>query len=146
MPVPTRRPKILKKRNKPFTRFQSDTHVKVKPAWRHPRGMDSRIRRRFRGNKPMARIGYGSDKRTKHMLPNNFYRFVVHNVAELELLLMHNHKYAAQIAHDVSFQTRKAIIDRAGALDIKVLNPNACLLYTSPSPRDLSTSRMPSSA
>ena len=24
--------------------------------------------------------------------------------------------------------------------------PNACLLYTSPSPRDLSTSRMPSSA
>ena len=25
-------------------------------------------------------------------------------------------------------------------------NPNGCLLYTSPSPRDLSTSRMPSSA
>ena len=25
-------------------------------------------------------------------------------------------------------------------------NPTACLLYTSPSPRDLSTSRMPSSA
>ena len=25
-------------------------------------------------------------------------------------------------------------------------NPSACLLYTSPSPRDLSTSRMPSSA
>ena len=27
-----------------------------------------------------------------------------------------------------------------------VLEPGACLLYTSPSPRDLSTSRMPSSA
>ena len=26
------------------------------------------------------------------------------------------------------------------------VNPNSCLLYTSPSPRDLSTSRMPSSA
>ena len=26
------------------------------------------------------------------------------------------------------------------------LNPSGCLLYTSPSPRDLSTSRMPSSA
>ena len=25
-------------------------------------------------------------------------------------------------------------------------DPNSCLLYTSPSPRDLSTSRMPSSA
>ena len=35
-------------------------------------------------------------------------------------------------------------------LDIKFVNMNdmlnACLLYTSPSPRDLSTSRMPSSA
>ena len=28
----------------------------------------------------------------------------------------------------------------------KVLYPDNCLLYTSPSPRDLSTSRMPSSA
>ena len=34
-------------------------------------------------------------------------------------------------------------------LDSRILNldtPPACLLYTSPSPRDLSTSRMPSSA
>ena len=29
---------------------------------------------------------------------------------------------------------------------VKVKNPKTCLLYTSPSPRDLSTSRMPSSA
>ena len=29
---------------------------------------------------------------------------------------------------------------------IVITNPNVCLLYTSPSPRDLSTSRMPSSA
>ena len=34
---------------------------------------------------------------------------------------------------------RAVVIDRAGWI-------NACLLYTSPSPRDLSTSRMPSSA
>ena len=32
-------------------------------------------------------------------------------------------------------------------LDLKLHDiPNTCLLYTSPSPRDLSTSRMPSSA
>ena len=30
--------------------------------------------------------------------------------------------------------------------DVKALDLYACLLYTSPSPRDLSTSRMPSSA
>ena len=35
--------------------------------------------------------------------------------------------------------------DNDGDLDLYVAN-NICLLYTSPSPRDLSTSRMPSSA
>ena len=29
---------------------------------------------------------------------------------------------------------------------VVIVGPNGCLLYTSPSPRDLSTSRMPSSA
>ena len=37
--------------------------------------------------------------------------------------------------------TQEALVDR-----ISVLNQDTCLLYTSPSPRDLSTSRMPSSA
>ena len=33
-----------------------------------------------------------------------------------------------------------------GAMKLKFIASGACLLYTSPSPRDLSTSRMPSSA
>ena len=59
---------------------------------------------------------------------------------------------------DVSYALRQAAIDekresfqRASDNGFTVGNyddliPNACLLYTSPSPRDLSTSRMPSSA
>jgi large subunit ribosomal protein L32e len=38
----------------------------------------------------MPNIGYGSDKKTRHYLPNKFKKFVVHNVSELELLMMHN--------------------------------------------------------
>ena len=34
----------------------------------------------------------------------------------------------------------------SSAEDLYIEVPNGCLLYTSPSPRDLSTSRMPSSA
>ena len=37
-------------------------------------------------------------------------------------------------------------IDPVEIAEVNPLNPNTCLLYTSPSPRDLSTSRMPSSA
>jgi hypothetical protein len=38
---------------------------------------------------------------------------VVHNTKELELLLMHNRRYAAEIAHNVSTLKRKAIVERA---------------------------------
>ena len=54
----------------------------------------------------------------------------------------------------ISGPTTTLILADQGAEVIKVENPNfgdhtrivSCLLYTSPSPRDLSTSRMPSSA
>ena len=38
------------------------------------------------------------------------------------------------------------LMDGVGKPDLIVDGYNSCLLYTSPSPRDLSTSRMPSSA
>ena len=47
---------------------------------------------------------------TCHYLPNGFKKFVVHNVKELELLMMHNSIYCAEIAHDVSIENGKDLI------------------------------------
>lgn len=44
------------------------------------------------------------------------------NVAELDLLLMQNREYCAEIAHNVSQRKRAAIIERAKVLDVRVLN------------------------
>ncbi|KAI5701292.1 hypothetical protein M8J75_008101 [Diaphorina citri] len=77
---PVYRPKIVKKRRKVFIRHQSDRYKKLHRSWRKPKGIDNRVRRRFKGQYLMPNIGYGSAKKTRHMLPNHFLKVVVHNV------------------------------------------------------------------
>merc|ERR1712046_132378 len=127
MVTPLVKPKIVKKVIHKFHRHQSDEFLRVPESWRKPRGIDSVVRRRFKGNVLHPKIGYGSPKATKHMLPDGFYKFQVSNVKELELLMMHNRKYAAEIAHNVSTRKRKEIVERAMQLNIKVINGSAKL-------------------
>ena len=127
MAVPLLTKKIIKKRVKKFKRHHSDRYKCLKPSWRRPKGIDSRVRRKFKGVTLMPNIGYGSDKKTRHYLPNGFKKFVVHNVAELELLMMHNRTYCAEIAHNVSTRKRKDIVERAAQLDIAMTNKTARL-------------------
>jgi len=71
----------------------------------------------------MPKIGYGTNKKTRYMMPSGHKAFLVHNVADVDLLLMHNHTYAAEISHNVSSRKRVEIIAKAKALGVKVTNP-----------------------
>ncbi|KAM8931549.1 large ribosomal subunit protein eL32-like [Lycaon pictus] len=124
---PLVQPKIIKKRIKKFIRHQSDRYIKIKHNWRKPRGTDNRVCGRFKGQILMPNIGYGSNKKTKHMLPSGFWKFLVHNVKELEVLLIGNKSYYAEIAYNVSSKNHKAIVERIAQLAIRFTNPNARL-------------------
>merc|ERR1711881_794490 len=116
---------IVRRRQTSFKRHQSDLHDRVSESWRRPKGIDSRVRRKFKGKVLMPNIGYGSNKKTRHMLPDGFKKFLINNVSDLELLMMYNRTYAAEVASSVSRKTREAILERAKVLDIKVTNAAA---------------------
>merc|ERR1711918_259121 len=96
--------KIVKKKTNKFTRFQAH---------------------RFKRTIPQPKIGYGSNKKTAHRLKNGFYKFLVTCPGDLEMLTMHNGKYAAELAHNLSAKTRRAVVARADQLNVCVVNRNA---------------------
>jgi large subunit ribosomal protein L32e len=75
----------------------------------------------------LPKAGYGTNAKTRNLLPSGFYKFRINNVKELEVLLMQNRKYAAEIGGAVSARTRKAIVARAQELNIKLTNAGAKL-------------------
>ena len=89
-----------------------------------------------------AQIGYGSNKKTRHLMPSGHKAFLVHNTNDVDLLLMHNKTFAAEydlpkiwkcpaltgplrIAHAVSSRKRVEIIAKAKQLGVKVTNAKA---------------------
>ncbi|MCJ1465762.1 60S ribosomal protein L32 [Pseudocyphellaria aurata] len=80
----------------------------------------------FRSNGcSMVQIGYGSNKKTRHLMPSGHKAFLVHNSSDVDLLLMHNKTFAAEISHAVSSRKRVEIVAKARQLGVKVTNAKA---------------------
>lgn len=122
---PIQQKKSHHKRTAKFTRFASDLYDRLSPSWRKPRGIDNRMRRRFRGNKPIVSIGYGTNSKTRFYGTNGLKRFLITNEADLELLLMNNRVYAGEIASNISTRKRLRIVQRAKELNVTLTNPAA---------------------
>ena len=51
-------------------------------------------------------------QQTRHHMPNGLKKLLVNNVRDVDLLLMHNKSFAAEIAHGVSSRNRITILER----------------------------------
>ena len=127
--TPLRRIKKVVKRSKRFTRFEhEDFNGKMSSSWRRPRGIDSRVRRQYRGNKPLVKAGYGQNKNTKYSLPNGFKKHLITNMQDLEVLLMNKITYCGELAHNLGAKTRKEIVKRAAELNVRLTNAKGKLV------------------
>jgi large subunit ribosomal protein L32e len=58
--TPLTKVNILKKRTKSFERHQHQQFWRIgRSSWRKQKGIDSRVRRRFKGTIPQPAIGFG---------------------------------------------------------------------------------------
>lgn len=73
----------------------------------------------------MPSVGYRSNRETEHMLSNGFWKSLVHNIKETEMLLMGNKSHCAELGHNVSSKNCKARVERITQLAIRDTNLNA---------------------
>lgn len=91
----------------------------MKPAWRRPRGLDSKMRTHRNGWPKSVKAGYRSPKSVRGLHPSGFEEVLVHNVKELDEITSDQ---AARISHTVGRRKRANIVERAEELKIYVFN------------------------
>jgi len=104
-----------------FVRQESWRYKRIKPSWRKPKGIDSKMRLRAKGWPKIVKVGYRGPTAVRGLHPSGFRDVLVYNVSDLERL--NPETDAARIAHTVGARKRMEILAKAKELGIKVLNP-----------------------
>jgi len=109
------------KKNKPkFVRPESWRYVRLKETWRHPRGLDHKVRLMYKGWPPAAGTGYGGPKVGRNLHPSGYMEVLVYNVEDLGKVDAATQ--AVRISHRVGKRKRALILTEARKKKMVVLN------------------------
>jgi len=113
--------KQQKSKKPTFKRTDSHKKKKLDDNWRRPRGLQSKLRRRFASKGAVVQVGYGSPKAVRGLHPSGFEEVMVRNQDDLQPI---DPSYqAARIARTVGVRKRRMIEEIAKSREIKILNP-----------------------
>lgn len=111
-----------------FKRHHSDRYMRVKEAWRYPRGIDNRLRKQYSGMPQMPQIKFKKPDVIRNLLPNGMYEVIIYNLNDLNALISVNKQFCATIAHCVGARKRVQIVNQAQLYGITVTNAKARLM------------------
>ena len=113
--------KQQKSKKPTFKRTDSHKKKKLDENWRRPRGLQSKLRRRFASKGAIVQVGYGSPKAVRGLHPSGFEEVMVRNPDDLQPI--DSTYQAARIARTVGVRKRLMIEEIAKSREIKILNP-----------------------
>lgn len=99
------------------SRSESDTnqtnYVKIKWNWQKPRGSNGpQSVQKVQGPDLDAQLWLWQQQEIKARAAQWIWEFLVRSIKELEVLLMGNKSYCAEVAHNVSSKNRRAIVEK----------------------------------
>jgi large subunit ribosomal protein L32e len=103
-----------------FRRQEWFRYKKLGEKYRRPKGIHSKMRRRYKYRAPMASVGYKTPVKIRHFYFFCFQEVLIHNPGQLEGI--DPKTQAVRVGHTVGFRKRLDIERRASELGIHILN------------------------
>jgi len=103
-----------------FRRQEWFRYKRLGEKYRRPKGMHSKMRRRYKYRPPMASVGYRTPSKVRDLHSSGFKEVLVHNPDQLEGL--DPKTQAARVGHSVGYKKRLDIERKATQLGIHILN------------------------
>jgi large subunit ribosomal protein L32e len=103
-----------------FKRQEWFRYKKLGDKWRKPKGIHSKLRRRYKYRPPLASVGYKTPKKVRGLHASGFEEVLIHNLNQLEGI--DPKTQAARVGATVGYKKRLDIEKKAAELGIHILN------------------------